>query len=110
LVKAVAGLLAVTPCADIVLSGRLLNMEPALAAQVETDLARLARVERLGDLPGAWVKHATQGSALLADGLAGGSSAWLPAALELDRAAGTVLDGVYHPGRASVALAPASGR
>jgi predicted butyrate kinase (DUF1464 family) len=104
LVKAVAGLLAVTACDEIVLSGRLLQREPELSAAVEADLARLARVVTVGDLPGAWVKHAAQGAALLADGLAGGSWAGLFRALDLGGAAGTALDGVIHPGRERVRL------
>jgi predicted butyrate kinase (DUF1464 family) len=96
LVKAVAGLLAVTPCEEIVLSGRLLEAEPALVAAVEADLGKLAAVVRLGSLPGAWVKQAAQGAALLADGLAGGSWGTLVRALELCGAAGTVLDGIVQ--------------
>ncbi len=99
LVKAVAGLLAVTPCEEIVLSGRLLETAPALVAAVEDDLRRLAAVVRLGSLPGTWVKQAAQGAALLADGLAGGSWAGLVQALELHGAAGTVLDGIVQPRR-----------
>ena len=48
----------------------------------------------LANLPGAWVKHAAQGSALLADGLAGGDNADLVEALALRRASGTILDGL----------------
>ena len=48
----------------------------------------------LPSLPGAWVKHAAQGAALLADGLAGGRHADLVASLELARASGTVWDGL----------------
>ena len=35
-------------------------------------LGALCRVTRLESMPGAWVKHAAQGAAVLADGLAGG--------------------------------------
>ena len=97
LVQAVAGLKAVTPFDEVVLSGRLLETEPALAAQVETDLRRLAPVVRLEALPGAWVKHAAQGAALLADGLAGGPSAALVEHLRLREAAGTALDWLRQP-------------
>ncbi|MDR3632864.1 MAG: DUF1464 family protein, partial [Isosphaeraceae bacterium] len=48
-------------------------------------------------LPGAWVKHAAQGAALLADGLAGGRYADLVASLRLREASGTVLDHVNRP-------------
>src|SRR5215813_8907189 len=68
LLKTVAGLQTVTPFADIVLSGRLLECEPELASLVTAELQRLGRVVRLGGLPGAWVKQAAQGAALLADG------------------------------------------
>jgi predicted butyrate kinase (DUF1464 family) len=97
LVKAVAGLRAVTPFDEIVLSGRLTETEPTLVAEVELDLAVLCQVVRLGSLPGAWVKQAAQGAALLADGLAGGAHAWLVKQLELECAGGTALDGVIHP-------------
>jgi predicted butyrate kinase (DUF1464 family) len=96
LVKAVAGLLAITPCDEIVLAGRLLESEPALVAAAEIALRRLAPVVRLGSLPGAWVKHAAQGASLLADGLAGGSWANLVRNLDLHGASGTVLDGIVH--------------
>jgi len=96
-VKAVAGLQAATPFAEIVLSGRLLETEPVLADQVQADLVRLAKVSRLPALPGAWVKHAAQGAALLADGLAGGTWSGLVEQLHLREAAGTVLDWLHQP-------------
>jgi len=52
-------------------------------------------------LPGAWVKHAAQGSAILAGALAGGRFAPLADSLQLSSAAGSVWD-VLRP--------PASGR
>jgi predicted butyrate kinase (DUF1464 family) len=97
LVKVVAGLQAVTPFEQIILSGRLLETEPAMTAAVASDLARLATVTRLEALPGAWVKHAAQGAAVLADGLAGGRYASLVERLALREAAGTVLDWLQHP-------------
>jgi predicted butyrate kinase (DUF1464 family) len=106
-VKAVAGLAAVTPCAEVVLSGRLLETQPAAAAAVADRLARLARVTRLGSLDGAWVKHAAQGAAVLADGLAGGRWAGLVERMRLRQAAGTVVDGVVHPRAVSAGAAPA---
>jgi predicted butyrate kinase (DUF1464 family) len=99
LVKAVAGLRAVTPCDEIVLSGRLLETEPALVAAIEDDLGRLAPVMRLGPVEGAWVKHAAVGAAVVADGLRGGSWALVVDALRLTEAGGTVLDGIIHPRR-----------
>lgn len=99
-VRAVAGLLAVTDVSRIVLSGRLLETRPAEAQAVEAALARLRPVERLGRLPGAWVKHAAQGSALLADGLLFPGSP-LVRRLRLTEAAGRVLDGLPQPRGAS---------
>jgi predicted butyrate kinase (DUF1464 family) len=97
LVKAVAGLRAVTKFEEVVLSGRLLESEPELAEQVALDLSLLVRVIMLESLPGAWVKHAAQGAAILADGLAGGQHAALVEQLVLKAASGTVLDWICHP-------------
>jgi predicted butyrate kinase (DUF1464 family) len=97
LVKAVAGLRAVTPSGRVVLSGRLLETEPMLASGVEADLRVFGDVTRLPSLSGAWVKHAAQGAALIADGLAGGRHAPLVERLWLREAGGTVLDWVRHP-------------
>jgi predicted butyrate kinase (DUF1464 family) len=97
LVEAVAGLQAVTAFEEVVLSGRLLASEPELTDQVAMDLGRLANVVRLEALPGAWVKHAAQGAAILADGLAGGRHAPLVEHLSLRAARGTVFDWLYHP-------------
>jgi predicted butyrate kinase (DUF1464 family) len=102
LVRAVAGLRAVTPFAEVVLSGRLLETEPDLAAELEQDLGRIARASRLESLPGAWVKHAAQGAALVADGLAGGKAAALVEQLALKQASGTVLDYLCHPRAAAI--------
>ncbi|HXG12714.1 MAG TPA: DUF1464 family protein [Gemmataceae bacterium] len=106
LLKAVAGLQAVTPFDRLVLSGRLLEVEPALAAAVAADLGRFGSVAVLAPLPGAWVKHAAQGAALLADGLAGGRHAPLVERLRLRAAAGTVLDWLCHPRAAEMRAAP----
>jgi predicted butyrate kinase (DUF1464 family) len=99
LVKCVAGLAAVTPFERVLLSGSLLDMDPALADAVgsDSDLWQVGKVEGLAALPGAWVKHAAQGAALLADGLAGGARAALVDSLQLRGAAGTVLDWLRHP-------------
>jgi predicted butyrate kinase (DUF1464 family) len=97
LVKAVAGLQAVTSFRRIVLSGRLPETEGGFVEEVARDLKRLAEVRRLPSLPGAWVKHAAQGAALIADGLAGGNYAGLVRCLEIDRAAGTALDWLERP-------------
>jgi predicted butyrate kinase (DUF1464 family) len=108
LLKAVAGLQAVTPFRHVVLSGRLLECEPDFVVAVAADLARLAKVEHLESLPGAWVKHAAQGAALVADGLADGRSAPLVEQLALRQAAGTILDWLSYP-RSREATAPFTG-
>jgi predicted butyrate kinase (DUF1464 family) len=105
LVKAVAGLQAVTPFERVVLSGRLLETEPAVAEEVVSDLARFGSVARLESLPGAWVKHAAQGAAILAESLAGGQDAPLVKCLALRGATGTVLDWLRHPRAADVRAA-----
>ncbi len=92
LLTTVAGLQAVTPFRRIILSGRLLETEPAFTAEVAADLGQVGNVERLSGLPGAWVKHAAQGAALLADGLAGGKCAPLVERLAVKEATGSVLD------------------
>jgi predicted butyrate kinase (DUF1464 family) len=99
--KTVAGLQAITPFPNILLSGRLLEQEPEVVAGVTEDLGRLARVNQLHSLPGAWVKHAAQGAALLADGLAGGPHKDLVEQFDLGAASGTCLDWLAHP-RAAV--------
>jgi predicted butyrate kinase (DUF1464 family) len=92
LVKTVGGLQAATPFSHLVLSGRLLETEPIFAEMVEKDLTRFGSVIRLKNLDRAWVKHAAQGAALVADGLAGGSLASLVEHLRLREAKGTILD------------------
>jgi predicted butyrate kinase (DUF1464 family) len=93
LIKHAAGLKAVTPFERIYLSGASAD-RPEIAALARAALEPLGTVVPLGSLPGAWVKHAAQGAALLADGLAGGRHAGLVASFELARAAGTVWDGL----------------
>jgi predicted butyrate kinase (DUF1464 family) len=92
----------VTKFAEIVLSGRLLECEPEMTEQVAMDLNLIARVVTLEPLPGAWVKHAAQGAALLADGLAGGRYAPLVDHLQLKAASGSVLDWLHHPHRVTL--------
>jgi predicted butyrate kinase (DUF1464 family) len=81
----------------ILLSGRLLEAEPAFVQLVAADLGRLGEVRRVPSLPGAWVKQAAQGAAILADGLAGGRHAGLVDHLMLRHAAGTALDWLTYP-------------
>ncbi len=102
LVRAVAGLRAVTAFEHVVLSGRLTEAEPELCTRVAADLAPFGAVVRPDGLPEAWVKAAAQGAALLADGLAGGIFAPLVERLRLREATGTVLDGLSHPRAAQV--------
>jgi predicted butyrate kinase (DUF1464 family) len=109
LVKTVAGLRAVTPFGDILLSGRLLECESEFAARVAEDLRPLGRVTRLDGLPGAWVKHAAQGAAVLADGLAGGTFAPLVEHLRIREAEGTALDWLCQPRVAELRAAFATG-
>jgi predicted butyrate kinase (DUF1464 family) len=102
LFKAVAGLRAVTCFDEIVLSGRLLESEPEEIAKVEEHLRGVAPVVRLSSLPEVWVKHAAQGAALLADGLAGGAWSPLVEHLQLRQARGSVLDFLEHPRAAEI--------
>ncbi len=105
LVKNVAALRAVTPFQHLLLSGRLLETEPTFAGLVATDLGRFGSVAPLESLPGVWVKHAAQGAAVLADGLAGGPYRGLIEQLALRGAQGTVLDWLRHPRAAEVRAA-----
>lgn len=101
--KAVYGLLNVHGCRDVYCSGGLLRSDPDLVQQALGELpGSFFRLHYTGDLPGAWVKHAAQGAALLADGLCGGANASLVEWLRLRDAGGTVLDWLTHPRAAEV--------
>jgi predicted butyrate kinase (DUF1464 family) len=81
---------------EVILSGRLARVA-ALRDEMARRLARLmpdASIHVLGGFA-ASAKHAAQGAALVADGLAGGSSAALVEALGIREARGTVLDHLY---------------
>ena len=97
LVKAVATLAVTVPAAKVVvLSGRLAKVA-TIRGGLMTRLSRIipgVTVEVLSGFASV-AKHAAQGAALLADGLAGGSSARLVESLGLRTAAGTVLDHLY---------------
>lgn len=93
LTKHVAGLRAVTPFDRIYLSGASAE-RPEIAALARLALEPFGELIPLRSLPGAWVKHAAQGAALLADGLAGGLHVELVASFELEKASGTVWDGL----------------
>jgi predicted butyrate kinase (DUF1464 family) len=82
--KAIAALNIVTPFDEVILSGRLLETEPELADRLDG--------RRLTPLPGAWVKEAAQGAAVIADGLCGGRFTAVVERLQLRDASGTVLD------------------
>ncbi|WP_165231305.1 DUF1464 family protein [Aquisphaera insulae] len=94
--KAVAGLRAVTTFERIYLSGAGLD-RPGIEALVHESLDGLGRTERLPSLPDAWVKHAAQGSALLADALAGGRHGALAASLQIEAARGCLWDALARP-------------
>jgi predicted butyrate kinase (DUF1464 family) len=96
LVKHVAALQAVTPFQRIYLSGRGLE-EPEIARLTSEALGRSGQLIPLPRLPGAWVKHAAQGAALLADALAGGRFAPLADSLQLRAAAGSVWNALGMP-------------
>jgi predicted butyrate kinase (DUF1464 family) len=96
LIKHVAGLRAVTPFERIYLSGASAAL-PEVAAMATEALSPFGAVAPLPSLPDAWVKHAAQGAALLADGLAGGSHAVLVESFALRGASGTVWDGLRLP-------------
>ncbi len=96
LIKHVAGLQAVTPFERVYLSGAGAQDEKIAALATEA-LGRFGTVLPLASLPGAWVKHAAQGAALLADGLAGGRHSDLVSALAIPLASGGVCDYLRPP-------------
>ena len=92
--KAVAALtISVPRPAEIILSGRFARSASVYDAFAE-QLRGIAPVRRLDGFA-VVAKHAAQGAALIADGLAGGSNAALVDVLALRRAAGSVLDHLY---------------
>lgn len=101
-VRIVAGMKAVHSFDRCVLSGALLGSHPDLVHSLKDRLSRVAEVHVLGNLPGAWVKQAAQGAAILADGLAHGRHRALVEKLRLREASGTVLDWITHPRARSV--------
>jgi predicted butyrate kinase (DUF1464 family) len=96
LIKHVAGLQAITPFDRLYLSGAAAD-RPDIATIATEALGRFGTLRPLPRLDGAWVKHAAQGAALLADGLVGGRYAHLVAALELRGASGGLLDQLRPP-------------
>lgn len=101
--KTVFGMLNVHGIQDIYYGGSLLRTDSELVreglGQLPTSFFRL---HYAGDLPGAWVKHAAQGAAVIANGLAGGAFAKVVDSLKLREASGTALDWLTHPRAAEV--------
>lgn len=96
--KHLAALRAITPFDTVYLSGKGLERAD-VDRLVREAAADLVSVLPLPGLPGATVKHAAQGAALLADGLAGGNQSDLVRSLELARASGTIGDALrIRPG------------
>jgi predicted butyrate kinase (DUF1464 family) len=96
LIKHVAGLQAVTPFDRLYLSGAAAE-RPEITQLATEALGQFGTLEPLVKLSGAWVKHAAQGAALLADGLAGGACSGLVASLALQRSSGSVWDYLRPP-------------
>ena len=96
--KAVASLINFHGFRDVYYGGTLFRTHPDFTQQALGELpSSFYRLHYAGDLPGAWVKHAAQGAALIAEGLAGGTFAPLVDWLKLRDASGTVLDWLTHP-------------
>ncbi|WZO96756.1 DUF1464 family protein [Isosphaeraceae bacterium EP7] len=98
LIKHSAGLRAVTPFDRIYLSGAGLA-DAEVGRIVARAFQSFEDVRPLPSLDGAWVKHAAQGAALIADGLMGGECRVLIEALRLREASGTCLDFLTCRGR-----------
>jgi predicted butyrate kinase (DUF1464 family) len=96
ILKHAAALRAVTPFERVYLSGRGLERPELLRLTTEA-MARFGTVSPLPTLPGAWVKHAAQGSAILADALAGGRFAPVAQSLRLADASGCVWEVLAPP-------------
>ena len=96
-VKAVAALAVVVPgVRDLVVSGRMAR-DATVTQQIQQRLAPAMRGLTLHVLTGfaEVAKQASQGAALIADGLAGGPSAELVDTLGIRDASGTVLDHLH---------------
>jgi predicted butyrate kinase (DUF1464 family) len=101
--KAAGGLAQFYGFRDVYYGGTLFQTHPDHASDALRELpSSLYRLRSGGDLPGAWVKHAAQGAAVIADGLCGGTFAPLVEWLKLREASGTALDGLAHPRAADV--------
>lgn len=103
-VKAVLALTAAVPDPrEVLLTGRLAAL-PQVAEELGARLARVAPVRTVSGL-GARAKAASQGAALLADGLAGGRFKDLVETMELRGARGTALDHLRLLGAGAIRLA-----
>jgi predicted butyrate kinase (DUF1464 family) len=100
ILKHANALKAICPFEQIYLSGRGLE-QPEMIRMTADALALFGRISPLPTLPGAWVKHAAQGSAILADALAGGRFAPVADSLRLRSASGSVWDVLAPPGSGS---------
>ncbi|MBA4192564.1 MAG: DUF1464 domain-containing protein [Planctomycetaceae bacterium] len=101
--KTVFGMLNVHGIQDIYYGGNLLRTDSDLVQQALGELpTSFFRLHYAGDLPGAWVKHAAQGAAIIANGLAGGAFAKVVDWLKLRDVSGTALDWLTHPRAAEV--------
>jgi predicted butyrate kinase (DUF1464 family) len=103
LLKHAAALQAVTPFERIYLSGRGLE-EPEILRLTTEALSRSGELTPLPSLPGAWVKHAAQGSAVIVDALAGGRYRSLAESLEIASASGSVWEVLSAPWRTAAAI------
>lgn len=95
--KHVFALKAVTPFDPIYLSGRGLEDSNIMRLTCEA-LTPLGPITPLPSLPGARVKHAAQGAAILADALAGGRFEPVARSLRLASARGSVRDVLERSG------------
>jgi predicted butyrate kinase (DUF1464 family) len=100
--KAAAGLHHVHGFRDVYSSGTLLCTDPELARDAFGGLPGTVQLHETAHLPGAAVKHAAQGAAILADGLCGGTFARVVEWMRLREASGTVLDHLTHPRAAEI--------
>lgn len=95
--KAVAAEHALVPNArEVLLSGRLSGLHD-LVSRLQESLSAFAPVRRVGGFAEV-AKHAAQGAALLADGLAGGEWRRLVQTMQIRGASGTVLDHLFVRG------------